>query len=312
MAARSAAGPKGGAKDLRFWIHCIRRAPPPVQGWNSATAWAPPLAHISPSIPAFRHRRSCWRTLFLGAALVAAAAHGAGRYDGVAYGPTGSVVYRETHWRYAAGAEQRRLVLYRCPDGRPFARKLMRWQDANESAPDFDFIDQRSGYREGLASRPGGRDVYWQLSGSSTEKREQVQLGPDVVVDAGFDSFVRGRWDQLVAGGLVRTTFLLPAFFEAVPVVIRRADDVEAEPSTLTFTIELDRWYRFAVPVLSLTYDRASRRLRQFHGPVTIRDARGGRQRLRVEFPDGAAKEVADDDVAGAAVEPLIRHCHEE
>lgn len=241
-------------------------------------------------------------------------AEAADRYDGVAYDRSGTVVFRETHWRYAEGSAHMRLVLYRCVDGRPFARKQMRWQEGNETSPDFDFLDQRDGYREGLASRAEGREVYWQANGGAAEKREQVSLGPDAVVDAGFDSFVRRHWDELVAGSPVKTVFLLPSDFDAIPVVIRLAPGQQTakDSSAVTFSIALDRWYAFVAPTISVTYDRADRRLREFNGAATVRDGRGRRQVVRVEFPaEWRLVDAPVEDVATAATEPLVARCQD-
>lgn len=251
----------------------------------------------------------------LGCALVldAGASPAADRDDGVAYDRTGRVAYRETHWRYAEGDSRLRLVLYRCADGRPFARKRLRWQQANEASPDFDFLDQRDGYREGLVSGPDGREVYWQPGSTAGERRAQVRLAPDSVADAGFDSFIRRRWDELATGNPLRTAFLLPADLAAVPVVIRRVPGVEpgAAFPGVRFTVELDRWYAFAVPALSLTYDQTARRLREFQGAVTIRDDRGKRQTLRVVFPAAAPSTATDGEIAAATAEPLTARCQE-
>lgn len=230
----------------------------------------------------------------------------------MAYDRAGRVAYRETHWRYAQGDTRLRLVLYRCADGRPFARKHMRWQPANEASPDFDFLDQRDGYREGLISGPDGREVYWQPSRAAEERRARVVLGPDSVVDAGFDNFVRRHWDTLVAGEPLRTAFLLPADLAAVPVVIRRVPGADPEPaSPVRFAVELDRWYAFAVPALSLTYSPSGRRLQEFQGAVTIRDDQGKRQKLRVAFSTAAPSAAAQGDIAAAAAEPLAARCRE-
>ncbi len=46
---------------------------------------------------------------------------------GNAYAPaSGKLMYTESHWLYDDSGNPSRLVLYRCPDGKPFARKLVR------------------------------------------------------------------------------------------------------------------------------------------------------------------------------------------
>jgi hypothetical protein len=239
-------------------------------------------------------------------------AQAADRYEGTAFDRSGHVAYRETHWRYAEDGTQRRLVLYRCADGSPFARKQMHWVSATEASPDFDFLDQRDGYREGLVSSPAGRQVYWQPNAAQAQQRKPVRLGTDAVADAGFDSFIRRHWDALSAGRSIRTAFLLPADFDLVPVVIRLAQRSPSagRSSDVTFSIELDRWYAFAAPGISVTYDRDGRSLREFDGAVTIRDYRGRRQVARVEFLDsGRGIAASPDDIAAAIAAPLVARC---
>lgn len=233
------------------------------------------------------------------------------RDDGIAYDRDGRVAYRETHWRYADGDARRRLVLYRCADGRPFARKVMRWLDPTEAAPDFEFLDQRDGYREGLVSDAEGRQVFWQADRAADERRERVQLGSDAVADAGFDSFVRRHWEALIAGTPMKAAFLIPSDFNAIPVVIRLAPGPQEGP-TVTFAIELDRWYAFALPSLSVTYDRRDQSLRVFEGAVTVRDDSGRRRWARVEFPADRQAVAADrGEIAAATTEALVSRCGE-
>lgn len=281
---------------------------------DNATDQPRAMRRSAASIAASHARRIARSLAVVSAAAVAVPAQAAYRYDGVAYDRDGRVAYRETHWRYSDGHSGQRLVLYRCADGRPFARKVMRWLQHTEASPDFEFLDQRDGYREGVVSRAEGREVFWQASSTADERRERVWLGSDAVVDAGFDSFVRRHWEALIAGTPVKAAFLIPADFNAIPVVIRLAGGPKDDPGrpTVTFAIELDRWYAFAVPSMSVTYDRHDRSLRVFEGAVTVRDDRGKRQWARVEFPvDARAPAVARGEIAAATAEPLVPRCGE-
>jgi hypothetical protein len=95
------------------------------------------------------------------------------RQEATAYARKGeAVVYRESHWRYRQDGAARRLVLYRCPDGRAFARKTVVERGAAQ-APDFDFEDARDGYREGVRSSERGRVVYVRET-SEARTREPV------------------------------------------------------------------------------------------------------------------------------------------
>src|SRR5580704_6041305 len=89
-----------------------------------------------------------------------ARAPGAERYSGLAFARGAeSLAYREVHWLFEEDGIHERLVLYECPDGQPFARKLVR-NTASASAPDFDFEDARDGYREGVRTHGVMREAY--------------------------------------------------------------------------------------------------------------------------------------------------------
>ena len=74
----------------------------------------------------------------------------------------GALVYRESHWRYRQDEGARRLVLYRCPDGRAFARKMV-IERRRAQAPDFEFEDARDGYREGWYAGQADRADRWRF-----------------------------------------------------------------------------------------------------------------------------------------------------
>lgn len=237
------------------------------------------------------------------------AVHAADRYEGLAY-PLGSqaLAYREEHWRYDDAGVPARLVLYRCPDGRAFARKQVR-DRPSAIAPDFEFIDARDGYREGVRSRAGAREVYWQPRGDAPPKRKPLAFPPQAVVDAGFDALVRAQWLRLMAGTPVSARFLLPSSLALLPVKLRTL----ASPGSageVGFGMRLDAWYGFAAPETRVFYRRRDRWLSRFEGIGTIRDARGRHLPVRIEFPDALrAAAVSQAQVLHALQEPLDGQC---
>ncbi len=231
------------------------------------------------------------------------------RHDGIAY-RRGSedVVYRESHWRYREAGQPRRLVLYRCADGQPFARKQLSGA-ADTAAPDFDFVDERDGYREGVRRSAGAREVYWQPSAASPEQRESVNLGADAVVDAGFDAFIRTNWTELVEDRPQMATFLLPSDFNFLQLVVRKTS-TSGDGSTTQFSLRAAAWYAFALPEITLTYRNSDQRLVRFAGISTIRDERGRRQSVDVVFPpDQEAVATSPAEVAAAQSAQLATRC---
>jgi hypothetical protein len=241
-----------------------------------------------------------------------ASASAADRYEGLAYASdSGELAYRETHWRYRDQGRPARLVLYRCPDGTPFARKHLHGA-ADAIAPRFAFVDARDGYREGLRDGNGDgarREVYWQPRRQAKAQARTLEIGANVVADAGFDALVRARWDELHAGMPVEAAFLVPSRLDTVEVSIRKVD-AAADPGQLHLRMKLDAWYGFAAPRIDLVYRGSDRRLLRFEGIGTIRDDRGRHRQVRIEFPPRLrVDEVARAQVDAAAALPLSRGC---
>lgn len=258
-------------------------------------------------------RRIALSGLLCGAAGLACAA-GAGpveRYDGLAYARDGAgLLYRETHWRYVEQGVGQRLVLYRCPGGEAFARKRV-IDGAQAAAPDFDFNDGRDGYREGVRSRGGGREVYVQDDARAPLRTQALKLPRDAVIDAGFDVMVRARWDTLSQGRAVAIPFLLPSRFEFLDLQLAAAKPVRMDGrSARRLRMSLDRWYGFAIPAIELTYADADRRLLEFRGIGSIRDRRGRPLDVRIAFSaEAIARDATRAEVERAAAMPLVRSC---
>ncbi len=204
-----------------------------------------------------RWRSSC--VLWLAGALWALPAS-AMQAVGVAHAPDGGAVrYREYH--NCDSAKTHCTVEYRDPSGAVFARK---WLDygASPVAPSLRFEDSRSGERLQLGS-------------------DEVKTG--VVVDAGFDNFVREQWALLAAGDAVHFRFLPAGSETALAMEARRQDD--CSDGRLCLAVKPDNWlFALVGGTIHLVYDRDSRRLLQFRGLSNILDARGDSQRLVIDY----------------------------
>lgn len=220
----------------------------------------------------------------------------------------GGLLYRESHWLYREGAAARRLVLYRCPDGRPFARKTV-LERAAPQAPDFDFEDARDGYREGVRSTAAGRMVYVRPRTGAPLRERRVEVPPNAVIDAGFDASVRQHWERLGAGRELAQPFLVPSRMDFIPVRVQPGPKVDWRGTPAQrMTMRLDRWYGFAAPSMELTYASADRRLLEFAGIATIRDAQGRHQDVRIVFPKAPAPADAGA-LKRALAAPLVGGC---
>jgi hypothetical protein len=262
-----------------------------------------------------RLQKSCAQAslslLALCALVAAASAPAAERYEGTAYvRGTNRVAYRETDWLFQRDGIEQRLVLYRCPGGAPFARKWVR-DVPNAIAPDFDFLDARTGYREGVRTDHGARQIFLQENAHAPLETRPLPAQPDGVLDAGFDAYVRQHWQELTTGNVDRIEFLIPSRFEYIGLKLSGSREASYEGAPARqLRMGLSAWYGFAVPAIELTYDPNGRRLEEFEGLGTIRNAAGHNQNVRIEFPAKAdLSDVPDAEVDRAAATALVSSC---
>jgi hypothetical protein len=243
------------------------------------------------------------------AASFAASAQAAATNEGIAYRlDDGKPAYREIHMLYESGGAPARLVLYRCMDGTPFARKIV-VERTGAVAPDFDFIDGRTGYREGARSTGKGSEVYWQKSRADGEKRKIIETPADAVIDAGFDAMIRAHWTQVGTREGTDANFLLPSAMRFLKVRIQRVAGTSAADIT-HLRMKLDTWYGFAAPDTDLVYSTGNRRLLRFKGIGSIRDGNGRTQAVRIEFPGGLlGRPASASEIEAVRRLPLTGRC---
>jgi hypothetical protein len=221
-------------------------------------------------------RCTCW-WLVVALGSVCTVAQAGQAYEGIAYAPGSQrVLYREAHWQ----AGTRHVVLYRCPDGRAFARKQLDYAKG-AVAPDFEMRDARDGFRSGVATTPGGREVF--VRHSAGQRRRSAALPSGAVVDAGFDAFIRQAWGRLAGGAAIEVPFLVPSRLKAMN--FRLQPQPAAADGLRVFRLSLASWIGGVLPHIDVTYDAATRTLLRFTGMSDVRDGRGDNLVVDIRFP---------------------------
>lgn len=264
-------------------------------------------------------RRWLWLVAALGGIQASADTPGAPlpqylSYDGTAVDvDDGSVLYRESHYLVQEGAQVlERLVLYRCADGTPFARKRVVPAGPTPWLPAFDMTDARLGYREGASVDGDGVEVFVQEPGEPALEQEALEEVPtDLVGDAGFDRFVQDNWQKLLAGETVHFHFLVPSRLDYMGFKVRhlgheRIGDRPVE----VFRLALGGLLGLIVSGIDVAYEADSRILMRFEGLSNVRDPEGDNYVARIEFPLAARKVEADASALEAARSvPLASAC---
>jgi hypothetical protein len=203
-----------------------------------------------------------------------------------------SELYVEQHWiRSEGGRPLERLVLYRCPDGIAFGRKHVDYHDSL-TAPNFALDDRRSGYREGLRSRPRAGApalLFFRANGRTAERSASLAAGP-VVADAGFDEFIRQHWQPLVAGKSLALEFAVPSRLRSMGFSISRAGSTRiGGEDAWVFRLRLSGLLGLIAPAIDVSYGQQSRRLLRFEGLSNLRDDRGDDSLVaRIDFASPA------------------------
>lgn len=207
-------------------------------------------------------------------------------YEGTAFDSGGHALYTESHWIQGTAGDSERLILFRCPDGKAFARKHV--DDAGQAqAPLFELDDARSGYREGVRIAANGRrEVFVRRGSGQTEQSALLESIPKLVIDAGFDRFVLAHWDELIAGRKQKVQFLLPSRLRTYSFVLTPVgtDAIDGTP-VQRLRLELDAWFGFALPSIDMAYATDTRKVREYTGVSNIRGSDGRNLKVRIEFP---------------------------
>ena len=221
--------------------------------------------------------------------------------------------YIESHFVRDAGQKgESRIVLYRCANGtETFARKELSYGEVREE-PEFNFLDGRSGYTEGLRRTASGPVVFQREAEKAPAREAKVPPNVAIVSDAGFDEFVRKHWAELETGKTVRFPFLIPSRLDFLTFKVKknREEPVEGAPSSV-IRLNLSGVIGWFLPYIEVSYRKIDQVLMRYEGLTNIRDQDGSNMVSLIEFP---AKERRTLAAGGAALEakkavPLVARC---
>jgi len=194
-------------------------------------------------------------------------------------------VYGERHvLEFRGGAIVNRVVLYTCADGSPFARKVVSY--GTPTAPDFALEDDSSGLHEGVRRAAAGRVVFFRQNGTSQEKSAPLPATPGLVIDAGFDEFVRGNWSRLMSGQSMRFHFLVPSRLESIAFQVQhlRKDSIDGIPVEV-FRLKLSGMLGWVLPAIDVSYAAADHVLLRYDGLSDLRNASNDNYQVIINFP---------------------------
>jgi len=201
-----------------------------------------------------------------------------------------ATLYEEHH--VIDPATQQRTVSYQI-NGGEFARKTVDYRDS-AIAPTFEQHDARRGEFAGARYHDGGVELGYREDKTQSIKWKPVASSKrPLVIDAGFDNFIRQQWQQLRAGKKVDFDFAVPSRGMAVHLVLMREDHQQCDEKMPVAGLCL-RVYaasylvRIFFSPLHLLYND-NQQLVRFMGLSNINDAKGDGQLVRIDYRVGAS-----------------------
>lgn len=195
---------------------------------------------------------------------------------------TGALLYRETHQRIS---DDRHEVEYSEPDGVVFGNKTLDFTHS-KITPSFVQLNERNGERIEVEQENNALRVNYLENRSAEPKQDTLPLVPGMVVDAGFDAFVKQYWDTLTSGKEMDIEYLVPSKQSNFSFRVGLAECIAGTQAEATcFTLTPVSWFvRMAVDPITVAYDPAEKTLLRFTGRANICDENGKYQSVDIQY----------------------------
>lgn len=186
------------------------------------------------------------------------------------------LLYRETH----CGIQNKpgREVIYQHHDGTLIAHKLLDYRSGHTTPS---FVQHNFQANEKIEVIFNQEELSMSVTGSGNRELENIYpvtelAGKPIVIDAGFDGFIRDNWDKLVSGEAQEFRFPLVARSRLVSLRVKPSACSYETETDQCFTLEPSNWFfRMLAAPIELGYDSSLTRLTRYRGLSNINDETG-------------------------------------
>ncbi len=210
-----------------------------------------------------------------------------------------TLLYREHLYADDPDIDHPTRVLYLTPEGERFAEKVLDYSQSL-SAPAVDFRDHRNQARIRTSSQgernsqPERIQVAFRPDDSERLRESELRYNDSLIVDAGFDAYIRQNWDELTENARLVANFLVPSRLDTVRVALTETDrsDCRTEQEDIyCFEVRPAGFLRVVswfVDPIRVAYDQETRRLVLYDGLGNIPDEAGDNRNvlIRYEYAD--------------------------
>lgn len=214
---------------------------------------------------------------------IASAEESFNKVVGTAYSvKTGALLYRETH---TIGANGKHDVEYSEPDGLVFGHKVID-ESQSKIAPSFTQVNERNGERIEVNSNSKNIIVHYQKNKDAKVKTTDIPYKPGMIVDAGFNAFVKEYWQSLENDTKMDVQFIAPSRQSTVGFTVSRSlCKPDTQKGAECFALTPDSWVvRMLIDPILLAYDPETKRLLRFTGRANIADKNGDYKAVDIQY----------------------------
>lgn len=206
------------------------------------------------------------------------------RYTGYAYEEgTSDLIYTEEFTdSFVDGKHIETQTAYFDPNRRKIAHRVLDFRKS-KFAPDFRTEDLRTGYLEGAEISGEGVRLFRRKSKDSKEEEKVMNIPQPVVIDGGFNQFIKSKWENLEKGETITFQFAVPARLDYFTLRATKAGSSDTE---MLIEVEPDkpllRWLGSAIIV---RYSKDTRRIKSYEGQSNISDEKGNSFVMKLVYP---------------------------
>lgn len=193
---------------------------------------------------------------------------------------SGKYLYSENHKEYYEnGKHIYSIVKYKDPSEKTLAKKKIEF-GKKKTQPDFFLEDYRTGYTDqAKLINPQNQtfELEHQRSKSKPKTKKTIKVPGIVVVDGGFDYFIRENFSTLTQGNRIRGNFVLTNRLDYFQCRVYKTKDLKyRERDAVQFVLQPENFViRAIADKIIVTYDKKSKRLLEYVGISNIQNNAG-------------------------------------
>ena len=174
------------------------------------------------------------------------------------------------------------VIQYKDSAGAVMAKKVIDYSE-NKVTPAFEQTDYRDGYTEGV-SFVGKKLIFKYRKNKSESLKSKTISSPDnLVVDGGFNYYIKGNWEKLTAGETMVFNFAVPSQLDYFSFRLYKESE---QKDAVVFRMEPDNFLlRKLVDHIRVTYKMSTKRIIKYEGLSNINDIKGKSYLVKIMYP---------------------------